>query len=408
VQKNDDFELRRRLLQMEMLYEIGVELNKSLDPTLVADEILQRALIMVDARGAALLVRDEEDGCFRIVEHVGREGDPTEILGLPELIQAWDDVDIKALERQTERWRHLCILPLHSHEQVGGLLVVGDREEREGVIGPFSESDQALLQSFAYQAGSALHNARLHRDLRLAYEDLQRVQNKLAQMEQLRALGDLSAEVAHSMGHILGIVMGRADMYLHFREDPEQAMKSILEAAEQGRQVIQRIQQATRLGVAKKRENLNVRNLLQETVNEVQTLWEKERVNGSVEWTVEVGEIPEISLNGSDFKEALRNIFINALEAMPDGGAISVVAARRDEQIELKIGDTGSGMNAETCRRLFEPFFTTKEKVGNGLGMSIVYRIVEDHGGHIEVESEEGKGTLFTVSLPIRVIPVDV
>lgn len=406
-EKKSDFELRRQLLQMEMLHEIGVALNTSLDPIMVAEEILNRALVMVDARGAMLLVRDEGQQAFFLAGQAGSEGEPGEILELPELAQAWGEAKVVVLKRNSKSWQHICIMPLQSQEEISGLLVVADREDRDGGVGAFTEGDQSLLRSFAFQAGTALRNARLHRDLQDAYEQLQRAQRKLAQLEQLRALGELAAEVAHSMGHVLGIIVGRADMYMHFRQDPNHAMENILEAAEQGRKIIARIQQTTRLGVAKKRESCDLNTIVRQVVEEIQALWEERLIAevAAIEWQTELGVLQDVMLNPGDIKELLRNLVLNGLEAMPNGGCLQVETLQRDDEIVIRVIDTGMGMSEEVKQRLFEPFFTTKDEVGNGLGLSIVYRIVEDHGGQIDVQSQEGEGTTFELLLPVRKWP---
>ena len=406
--KKSDFELRRQLLQMEMLHEIGLALNRSLDPIQVAEEILNHALVMVDARGAMLLVRAEDKETFFVAGQAGSEGEPDEILDLPDLEEAWSQTKVVVLKREAKSWQHLCIIPLQCQDDVSGLLVVADREGRDGKVGPFTEGDQSLLKSFAYQAGTALHNARLHRDVQEAYDQLQRAQRKLAHLEQLRALGDLAAEVAHSMGHVLGIIVGRADMYMHFRQDPDKAMENILEAAEQGRKLIARIQQTTRLGVAKKRESSDLNILVRQVIEETQTLWEERQNNeksGPIEWQLQLNSLAEVLLNPGDIKELLRNLILNGLEAMPGGGSLGVDTSQRGEEVIVRVSDTGIGMSDDVKRRLFEPFYTTKEEIGNGLGLSIVYRIAEDHGGQIDVESQEGQGTSFELLLPVRKWP---
>jgi len=404
IESKGSFALRRQLLQMQTLYEIGVAINESLDPTYVAQEILQRAVVMVDARGGLLLVRNEEEEGFEVVGQLGLEEEPEGILQLEEVEEAWRQNKRVQKERDAPAWRHLCIVPLESRQEVKGLLIIADRESRHRGVGPFTENDQALLHSFAYQAGAALHNARLHHHLEEAYEQLQIAQRQLAQLEQLRALGDLAAEVVHTMSHILGIIIGRADMYLNFGKDPEKTVRTILETAESGQETIARIQQCTRLGVGKKREATDVSALLLQAVEETQALW-PQRTGGkvaAVEWQTRLGDLPETFVNQTDLQEGFINLLLNALEAMPEGGRLEVESREEDGRIVVGIRDTGTGMTEEVQQKIFQPFFTTKEEMGTGLGLSIVYRIVDDHGGEIEVESVPGEGTGFTLYLPVR------
>lgn len=174
--EKSEFQKRRKLLQMQMLYEIGLELSSSLDPTLILDEILNRSLIMVDARSAALILRDEVSGCFEVSHEASPEPFPTSILEDSVLEEAWNTKSALSLERDAAVWTHLFILPVYSQEYIGGLLVVADKEERDGSVVAFEEEDKSLLQSFAYQAGSALNNAVLYRDLGNSLEELRESQ----------------------------------------------------------------------------------------------------------------------------------------------------------------------------------------------------------------------------------------
>ena len=174
--KKSDFQKRRKLLQMEMLYEIGLELSASLDPILILDEILNRSLIMVDARSAALIICNEATKCFEISNEASPEAFPLAILEDPALEKVWNTKIALRLERDTAAWTHLFILPVCSQEYIGGLLILADKEERDGSTGAFEEEDMSLLQSFAYQAGSALNNAILYRDLGFSLEELRESQ----------------------------------------------------------------------------------------------------------------------------------------------------------------------------------------------------------------------------------------
>jgi two-component system, NtrC family, sensor kinase len=111
----------------------------------------------------------------------------------------------------------------------------------------------------------------------------------------------------------------------------------------------------------------------------------------------------EVVCDAGQIQQALLDLFVNAVEAMPEGGTLTVAVLPRADEVEVSVADTGVGIRPEALPRIYEPFFTTKEgKVGAGLGLSVVYGIVERHGGRIDVESEVGKGTVFRLLLPRR------
>jgi two-component system NtrC family sensor kinase len=120
-----------------------------------------------------------------------------------------------------------------------------------------------------------------------------------------------------------------------------------------------------------------------------------------VETHLEEG-LPEIMASTNQMRQVFLNMVQNAKEAMPKGGTLTVRTERKEKKVLIRIQDTGVGIPDEIRNKIFEAFFTTKQKVkGVGLGLSVCYGIIKDHGGAIRVESEEGRGSIFTVSLPI-------
>ncbi|MCZ7625276.1 MAG: ATP-binding protein [Candidatus Methylomirabilis sp.] len=113
--------------------------------------------------------------------------------------------------------------------------------------------------------------------------------------------------------------------------------------------------------------------------------------------------LPKLAADPYLLEQVFVNLLLNALDAMPDGGSVLVAAQARDDLIEVRVEDTGSGIAPESLPRIFDPFFTTKKVgEGTGLGLSVVYGIVKDHGGTIEVTSEPGAGTAFLITFPVH------
>jgi two-component system NtrC family sensor kinase len=123
--------------------------------------------------------------------------------------------------------------------------------------------------------------------------------------------------------------------------------------------------------------------------------------NVSVETQLD-SSVPEVMASTNQMRQVMLNLFKNAKEAMPKGGTLTIRTAREEDDVVIRIRDTGVGIPEEIRDRIFEAFFTTKQKVkGVGLGLSVCYGIVKDHGGEIKLDSEVEKGTTFTIRLPV-------
>jgi signal transduction histidine kinase len=138
-------------------------------------------------------------------------------------------------------------------------------------------------------------------------------------------------------------------------------------------------------------------------LNEIINLVEIEAKDKGIRIEKEIEKLPHIEIDKEEMKKALLNILRNGVEATPSGGRMRIEAKdeKGENEISVKIRDTGPGIPKENISRIFQPYFTTKKK-GAGLGLAIAYRIVSDHRGKIEVETQEGKGTTFVIKLPVK------
>ena len=398
-----DFEVRRQLVQMQMLYEVGLALSESLDPAYVAEQVLHRAMTMVDAR-AGVLLRHRADATLYVASEFGLGPQAESLSTDPGIAAAWTADQLQSVDRgDGQDPRHLCLVPLRFRDEIGGLLIVADKEERGAAVVAFNDDDQGLLDSFAMQAGAALRNARLHHDLQATYEALQTAQEKIAQLEQLRALGDLAAELTHAMRHVVGLVMGHADSFLTLNSDPVQAMTAVLAAAESGQELIGRIDRVTRLGVGRERTLEQLNHLAAEALARSRQL----EAADVVEWRTELAaDLPCSYLNPADITEVILNLLVNAAQSIEETGVITLQTACENDTLRLSVSDTGRGITEKERQRIFDPFFTTRGGgTGTGLGLSIVLRIVEDHDGAVDVDSTPGEGTTFTLHLPLTQTP---
>ncbi|MGM0431809.1 MAG: two-component system sensor histidine kinase NtrB [Spirochaetota bacterium] len=141
----------------------------------------------------------------------------------------------------------------------------------------------------------------------------------------------------------------------------------------------------------------DVNDLMQELVDFVHYELEQHSISYTVEHN---NELPKISMDKKYMKQALLNIIKNAIAAMPDCGKLTLSASSDGEMAHIHITDNGVGISEENMAKIFEPYFTTKD-FGSGLGLTVVYKVIREHGGEISLDSQEGKGTTFTVSLPL-------
>ncbi|HWS52570.1 MAG TPA: GAF domain-containing protein, partial [Pyrinomonadaceae bacterium] len=227
---------------------------------------------------------------------------------------------------------------------------------------------------------------------------------RAAQADKLRALGQLASGVAHDFNNALAAILGRAQLLRRAARDPEiaRSLDIIQTAAEDAAATVRRIRSFAHQGAGEESALLDVGVLLRDAVEITRTRWENDaRARGlSYDVSLDAACGCHARGNASELREVFVNLIVNAIDAMPGGGRLSIRCRRRGRALRLLFADTGAGMTEDVRARIFEPFFTTKGNYGTGLGLFVSYGIVERHRGHVAVESERGRGTTFTVELP--------
>jgi two-component system NtrC family sensor kinase len=220
-------------------------------------------------------------------------------------------------------------------------------------------------------------------------DELQENQEQLLQSRKIAAIGTLTSGIAHELNNPLNnIVLTAETLKEDFRElRPEEALALIEDILTQSERP--------------EFEPVAISSLLNDTLK----LVKNQLMLSSVELETELStDFPPVSGDRKSLRQAFLNLFINAIQAMPKGGTLGIRAYVPDGQpwVKVDVVDTGVGIPPENLPRLFEPFFTTKEVGrGTGLGLAVTYSILQKHGGRIEVHSTPGRGTTFTVSLPV-------
>jgi PAS domain S-box-containing protein len=245
--------------------------------------------------------------------------------------------------------------------------------------------------------------------------DKKQMEERLTQSEKLRALGEMAAGVAHDFNNVLAAILGRVQLIqlgLKKRSEPEGMSDEIIQkelgvieqAAMDGAHTIRKIQEFTR---SKTDESLfaplNVNEITEGAVELVKTKVKDEAEAKGIQIGVREikNEVPLVMGNPTELREVLFNILLNSIDAMPQGGTITLKTAVWDGHVLIEVNDNGMGMPESVRQRIFDPFFTTKGVQRSGLGLSISYGIVHRHHGEIQVESQEGVGTTFMIKLPI-------
>jgi two-component system NtrC family sensor kinase len=262
-----------------------------------------------------------------------------------------------------------------------------------------------LSASIIYdEEGNEIASIGIFKDLRerLRMErELQKTQQALLQSEKLAAMGRLTSQIAHELNNPIYGIMNTLEL-LKTEVPPESKRRRILELSLSETQRLTEMLRSM-LSFSKPEEEKRKPIKINELVEGILLVMEKQmkEANINVETCFD-NEIPEIMASTNQMRQVMLNMIKNAKEAMPKGGTLTVRTSREDNKVLIRIEDTGIGIPEEIRDKIFEAFFTTKQKVkGVGLGLSVCYGIIKDHGGEIRVQSEEEKGTTFIISMPI-------
>jgi PAS domain S-box-containing protein len=238
------------------------------------------------------------------------------------------------------------------------------------------------------------------RGIALDITEHKRVEHDLLIREKLNALGEMAGGVVHNFNNILSVILGYLDV-VSLEKTEDQCRKVFLgirQAALDGTEMVKRIQNFSQKRNDGDREVVDLNDIIHNVLEYLRPRFVS--AENRITLITRLGNIPPVSVIPFEMREVLNNIIINALDAMPDEGVLTIRSSFRKGMVSVEIIDTGLGMSEETKRHLFEPFFTTKRDKGTGIGMSVSYAIVTKFGGEILVESSESAGTRISVLLP--------
>ena len=409
---------QERLRQTETLLAVSQDASSTLELT----EILRRTTramvrsLGADTGGAWLLT---EDGS-RFVPIVGYHV-PRELLG------ALESATLKSMDPRVSDWRRVegPVYASHSQEDtrfthpfarllphksiliqpmrwkgvsIGGFAIAWLKEHHR-----FTPDELRLAEGIALQAAVASENSRLYEGEKQKLVELKRTQAQLIHSTKLAAIGELAANIAHEINNPLTSVLGFAS-YLAEQVAPGQPMREeldlIQEEAGRARDIVRDL-----LHFSRQREFIpqitDLNTVLEQTLSMVRRQGALDAISLREEYAP--GLAP-VEIDVPRIKQVFLNLINNAVYVMKDrGGSLTIRSQASGAMVQVEVTDTGTGIAPEHLDRIFEPFFTTKPEVsGTGLGLSVSLGIVQSHGGTIEVKSQLGKGSTFTVKLPAK------
>ena len=305
-------------------------------------------------------------------------------------------------------FRSLVVAPLLIESNVFGMLIASRRE-----ADAFTSGDCEFLRQLSEHVALATQQAQLYGALQRAYDDLRQSQQAALQQERLRALGQMASGIAHDINNAISPVALYTESLLEREPNLSERTRSYLVT-------IQRAIEDVAETVARMREfyrprepqivlgRIHINRAVQQIIELTRARWSDvaQQRGIMIELRTELADdVPELIGAESEVRDALTNLIFNAVDAMPNGGILTLRTRLVDcQRVYVEVSDTGLGMDEETRRRCLEPFYTTKGERGTGLGLAMVYGMIQRHSAEMEIDSEPGVGTtmrlIFTLSVP--------
>lgn len=258
----------------------------------------------------------------------------------------------------------------------------------------FSKEETGLVESASRKIAYMIEKKQNRERKRL-------LEDQLRHADRLATIGQLAAGIAHELNNPLGDILGFAQLASNAPDLPEtvyQDLSKIVKSALYAREVIKKVLFFSRQASVSQVE-INLNQLIKDWMD----FFEFRCAQNDIEIVLEMDEtLPVMTGDPAQLNQVLINLVVNAIHAMPDGGTLTIATGHKRNRVTMKVQDTGTGIDEETQNKIFLPFFTTKDvDQGTGLGLSVVYGIINEHGGLVNVDSRLGVGSTFEIELPI-------
>jgi len=428
LKKNQE-ELLKRNQELSTLYTIATISSQSLDITRIMNDTLETLLRLMNLKGGWIFLRTEEKELC-LLAHKGLSEDFVqeelskppdnciclEVIERGKALVAQNMLECPRLNRRVieeEGLRTHASIPLKAKGETIGVMNLAHSDFRQ-----FSADELSLLTLVGQQIGLAIENARLFHSIERSYKELQETQTQIIQAAKMSAIGELAGGIAHEFNNLIAGIRGYAELAITRKDEKTvaNALEVILNISDRAQDLVSKLMDFSHFT-----ESALQRIKIESLINDTLMLIERELIEGNIRIVKDFEPLPPIMADPGKLQQAFLNILINARQAMPEGGTLTLTTRLREREttdsttisktrrfVEIAFQDTGCGIPSENIDRIFEPFFTTKGALGGGnmpgtgLGLSLAYRYIKDHGGGIEVKSQVGKGSTFIITLPLE------
>jgi signal transduction histidine kinase/ActR/RegA family two-component response regulator len=305
----------------------------------------------------------------------------------------------------------LVLAPLLVQKRVFGVLVVGRRAAEA-----FTSTDCEFLRHLSEHVALATHQAQLYGALQQAYDDVRQSQQATLQQERLRALGQMASGIAHDINNAISPIALYTESLLErepgLSDRTRTCLVTIQRAIEDVAETVSRMREFYRVRAPEMNlTRVSLNHLVEQVVELTRARWSDLPMQKGVVITLQPNlapDLPDIMGSEAEIRDALTNLVFNAVDAMPEGGVLVLRTRYEHRDVELpaenaaavhvEVSDTGVGMDEETRRRCLEPFYTTKGERGTGLGLAMVYGMIQRHSAELNIDSTVGQGTTVRLS----------